>query len=445
MTEVAFVAVVGAGAARHAVSGLGVTGHGQHGVFDVVGLRVAPVSGTTGGAAGDEASVRRRRGLVDELRTASSAISTWDAGRALAVSHRVHGAVDEDAALGLCEPEPRLGLARVDGDPIAVVIDGAVARPGAGARALHVPGGEAEAGWLQALARSTQRARVHQIVDAIGALHGRFRLAVVTPDWLVAARDPWGFCELFVAANDGRYAVATHRDALASWPFEAVRELAPGEVWIVDDQGPASLRPFRPRSPTPCALRVAGGMAATARVGHGTVRDVRRQGGGMLWSQAPVASADAVVSLDADVAAAEGLAAAAGLPRLDPFVGGVCWPGDVRGRTLVAVASRWSDGAAERAVALLDAGALAVHVRWLVADEQPCPYGLAGHAGRGAWAFASGVGLALGAWLTSIGPTPACHACLGGPFPVELDAARAQLGLFGEAPRDAEGPVPGSR
>jgi hypothetical protein len=295
------------------------------------------------------------------------------------------------------------------------------------------------------LARSTQRARVHQIVDAIGALHGRFRLAVVTPDWLVAARDPWGFCELWVASHEGRYAVATHRDALASWPFDAVRELGPGEVWIVDAEGPTSLRPFRPRPLTPCALRVASGMAATARVGAGNVRDVRRAGGAALWREVPVSSADAVVSLDVEPAVADGLALASGLARLDPFVGEVCWPGDVAGRTLVAVAARWSDAAAARAVALLDAGAAAVHVRWLVADDKPCPYGLVGSSGRAVWSFASAAALSLGGWLEAIGPSPACHACLGGPFPVEIDAARAQLGLFGEAPREVSPRVPGSR
>jgi hypothetical protein len=444
MAEVAFVAIVGSGAAEHAVAGLP---ERATGAFDVVGFRAARPSAEVGAGrvvSAADAVVRRRRGLAADLRGALGAVAAWSVGRALAVAHPADGPLDEDAQLGLCEPEPRMGVARVDGEPVAVILDGTVARPAAGPRALHVPAGDAEAGWLQALARSTQRARVHQIVDAIGALHGRFRLAVVTPDWLVAARDPWGFCELFVAAYEGRYAIATDRDALSAWPFHAVRELDPGEVWIVDAEGPASLRPFRPVAPTPCALRVASGMAATARVGGGTVRDVRRAGGAAVWAEAP-AVADAVVALDADAAAAEGLARASGLPRVEPFVGEVCWPGDVQGKTLVAVAARWTDAAAERAVALLDAGAAAVHVRWLVADEAPCPYGLSHRAGRAAWGFASGVGLSLGAWLAAIGASPACHACLGGPFPVEIDAARAQLGLFGEAPGEAPARVPGSR
>src|SRR4028119_816917 len=76
---------------------------------------------------------------------------------------------------------------------------------------------------------------------------GAYSVAMVFRDKLVAFRDPHGFRPLCIGEIEGGYAVSSETCGLDIIGAGFLREIEPGEVVVVDDEGLKSYRAESPR------------------------------------------------------------------------------------------------------------------------------------------------------------------------------------------------------
>ncbi len=167
---------------------------------------------------------------------------------------------------------------------------------------------------LHLYARS-HRARLEDaIAGSLAKIMGAFSLLFLTREALVAARDPWGFRPLVLGRLDGAWLVASETCALDLIDAECVREIEPGEMLLIDRDGPRSFRPFPPEPLRHCVFEHVYFARPDSRVFGRNVLLSRQELGRHLAREAP-AEADVVVPVpDSGMGAALGYARESGLP-----------------------------------------------------------------------------------------------------------------------------------
>jgi len=159
---------------------------------------------------------------------------------------------------------------------------------------------------------------VGAIREALGRVAGAYSILFLTPRALVGARDPMGFRPLVIGKLKGRFVLASETTALDLIEAEYVREVAPGEMIIIDDAGMRSERLFPSQRPPDRLGRCVFEHIYFARpdsVLFGkSVYSVRHAFGRRLAEEYPV-PADLVVPVpDSGVPAAIGYAEKSGIP-----------------------------------------------------------------------------------------------------------------------------------
>jgi amidophosphoribosyltransferase len=101
---------------------------------------------------------------------------------------------------------------------------------------------------LHLYARSHRERLEDAIAASLSKVMGAFSLLFLTPDALVAARDPWGFRPLVLGRLGEATILCSETCALDLIDAEYVREVEPGELVVVDREGVRSFHPF-PREP----------------------------------------------------------------------------------------------------------------------------------------------------------------------------------------------------
>ncbi len=155
---------------------------------------------------------------------------------------------------------------------------------------------------------------VERLCDALRRVTGAYSLVALTADKLIAVRDPAGVRPLMLGMLDGNYVVASESCALDIIDADPIRDIAPGEMVIIDRQGLRSLRPFAPKPRHFCVFEYIYFSRPDSIVDEVSVYQARKAIGAELAREGPVASADVVVPVpDSGVPAAIGYAEAAGL------------------------------------------------------------------------------------------------------------------------------------
>ncbi len=167
---------------------------------------------------------------------------------------------------------------------------------------------------LHLYARSHRERLEDAIAASLSKVMGAFSLLFLTPDALVAARDPWGFRPLVLGRLDGATVVASETCALDLIDAEYVREIEPGEIVVVDGSGVRSFKPFPPEPTAHCVFEQVYFARPDSLVFGRTVLQSRLLLGRQLAREAP-AEADVVVPVpDSGMGAALGYAQESGLP-----------------------------------------------------------------------------------------------------------------------------------
>jgi amidophosphoribosyltransferase len=161
------------------------------------------------------------------------------------------------------------------------------------------------------------RSHRERLEDAIAAslykVMGAFSLVFLTPEALVAARDPWGFRPLVLGTLNGATVIASETCALDLIDAKYVRDVEPGEVVIVDEAGLRSFKPFPPEPTAHCVFEHVYFARPDSLVFGRGVLESRLQLGRQLAREAP-ADADVVCPVpDSGMGAALGYSQESGL------------------------------------------------------------------------------------------------------------------------------------
>ena len=150
---------------------------------------------------------------------------------------------------------------------------------------------------------------------------GAYCLTVLTREALFAVRDPWGLHPLCLGRlGEGGWVVASESCALGTIGAEFVREVEPGEILMLTEEGPRTVA----RMPAPHNAECLFEYIYFARPDsalHGTaLHAMRVQQGRELAREAPV-EADVVISVpDSATPAAIGFAQESGIPYSEGLI-----------------------------------------------------------------------------------------------------------------------------
>lgn len=156
-------------------------------------------------------------------------------------------------------------------------------------------------------------------IDALKAslneVHGGFAFVILRKDQLIAALDPNGFRPLCIGRlSDGGYVVASETYALDMVGAEFVRDVLPGELVIIDENGLRIEHFTTDTELAICSMEYIY-FARPDSIIHGvTVHNARKRMGKLLAKEQPV-DCDMVIGVpNSSLSAASGFAEEAGLP-----------------------------------------------------------------------------------------------------------------------------------
>ena len=310
--------------------------------------------------------------------------------------------------------------------------------------------------------RSDSRGLEVALMEVAPSWKGAFSLVLMDQGRIVGLRDPNGFRPLCLGAlSDGGWVLSSETAALDLVGAKFVREVAPGEMIVIDANGVKSHYPFREVKPGLCLFEFVYFARPDSHMYGRSIHGARHEMGRRLAAEHP-ANADVVVPVpESGIPAAQGFAAASGIPYTDGlvknrYVGrtfieptqmlrdqGIRLklnpiPDSLRGKRVVLVDDSIVRGSTTgKLVSMVrDAGAAEVHLRISSPPYRwPCFYGMdtsdrstliaahmtveeiRAHLGADTLGY-----LSLEALLEATGVADAgfCTACLSGEYPTDI-------------------------
>ena len=167
---------------------------------------------------------------------------------------------------------------------------------------------------LHLYARSRAGTVEDAIVESVSQVQGAFSFLLLTKDRLIAVRDPHGFRPLALGRLDDAFVVCSETCAMDLIGATYVRDVEPGEVLVISDQGMRSIKPFPPAPLAHCVFEHVYFARPDSYVFGKSVNEVRTNLGRILAREHRL-DADVVVPVpDSGVCAATGYADEAGIP-----------------------------------------------------------------------------------------------------------------------------------
>jgi amidophosphoribosyltransferase len=155
---------------------------------------------------------------------------------------------------------------------------------------------------------------VDRLVDALKQIEGAYSLVCLTRKKLIGVRDPLGVRPLVLGKVDGAHVLASETCALDIIGAEFVRDVKPGEVVVISDEGIESYMPFPQQRQRFCIFEYVYFARPDSMIDGLGVYEVRKSIGSELAREAPV-DADMVVPVpDSGVPASIGYAEASKIP-----------------------------------------------------------------------------------------------------------------------------------
>ncbi|MBI4611595.1 MAG: amidophosphoribosyltransferase [Candidatus Rokubacteria bacterium] len=167
---------------------------------------------------------------------------------------------------------------------------------------------------LHLLARSEGATLEEQLPKALGRVSGAYSFLLLTPDSVIAVRDPYGFRPLSLGRLGETWIVASETCAFDLLEAEFVRDVEPGEILLITREGLRSLKPFPPRERLQCVFEYVYFARPDSYLWGRNVHAVRKAMGRQLAREHPV-EADIVIPVpDSGAGAALGFAEESGIP-----------------------------------------------------------------------------------------------------------------------------------
>lgn len=153
------------------------------------------------------------------------------------------------------------------------------------------------------------------VEQAMYKIKGAYSLVIMSPKKLIAARDPMGFRPLCLGKlGDDGYVVASESCAFDSIGAKFIRDLKPGELIVIDEDGVRSIETHCGNKGTMCVFEFVYFARPDSIIEGASVHKARLRAGMHLWQEHPV-EADVVVGVpDSGLDAALGFSQASGIP-----------------------------------------------------------------------------------------------------------------------------------
>lgn len=314
------------------------------------------------------------------------------------------------------------------------------------------------------MARSIQKNIPERLKDALRRVEGAFSVVAMTRTKLIGVRDPHGVRPLMLGRIGDGWVLASETCALDIVGADFLREVEPGEMVVITNDGIESYFPFHKTDPKFCIFEHVYFSRPDSVIGGQSVYETRRRIGVELAKEAPV-EADYVCPVpDSGTPAAIGFSQESGIPYAmgivrNQYVGRTfIEPSEhirnmgvrlklnvnralIRNKRVILVDDSVVRGTTSRKIKemILDAGAKEVHFRIASPPTQwPCFYGvdtperdkllasnmteeeMRDHLGVDSLRFVSLDGLyrAVGTKNRNAKCPQYCDACFSGDYPV---------------------------
>jgi amidophosphoribosyltransferase len=164
------------------------------------------------------------------------------------------------------------------------------------------------------IARSRERTLPDRVADALSQVRGAYSLVFLSEDVLIAVRDPMGFRPLVLGKIGGTWVVSSETCAFELIGAEFVRDIEPGEMVLIDKDGPHTIRPQAAQPARRCVFEWVYFARPDSTIDGRSVYRARERMGRRLAIEHGV-EADVVIPVpDSGVAAAIGYARQSGIP-----------------------------------------------------------------------------------------------------------------------------------
>lgn len=154
-----------------------------------------------------------------------------------------------------------------------------------------------------------------RVAHAITQVSGSFSLLILREKEIIAVRDPYGVRPLSLGIKDGAYVVASETCAFDLIGATYIRDIEPGEVLIINNQGLESLKIFTSHRKAFCVFEFIYFSRPDSNIfGGQNVNEMRKEFGRQLARESST-EADLVIPVpDSGVPAAIGFSEASGIP-----------------------------------------------------------------------------------------------------------------------------------
>lgn len=151
---------------------------------------------------------------------------------------------------------------------------------------------------IHLIAKSKCKKLEDKIIDAVSQIKGAFSLAIMSENQLFIVRDPNGFRPLSYAKKDSTHIFASETCAFDLLDAEFIREIAPGEMLIVDSDGVREREIPVPKNPSFCIFELVYFSRPDSKINGEFVDKVRRKFGKKLAEETMgKINADRVISV----------------------------------------------------------------------------------------------------------------------------------------------------
>lgn len=317
---------------------------------------------------------------------------------------------------------------------------------------------------VKLIAKSYKKGLERALTDTIQMIKGSFALAVMTETSLIGARDPNGIRPLCLGQTENGWILASESCAIDAVNGTFVRDIRPGEIVIISDDGVQSFAFGERTSKRTCVFEYVYFARPDSVLDGISVTQARMNMGVQLAKESAV-PADVVIGVpDSGLSAALGYSTASGVPYAmgivkNKYIGRTfiaptqqarenmvfvklnAVPCDVRGKRVIVIDDSIVRGTTSRRLVqiLRRAGATEVHFRISSPPVKfPCYFGIntptrgelisANHdvaeicaeIGADSLAFLSGAGLLAACRQCNPAADGFCQGCFTGEYPISV-------------------------
>ena len=175
--------------------------------------------------------------------------------------------------------------------------------------------------FVNLIARSRKETIEEKIIESLQKVKGAYCLTIMTEEKLIGARDPHGFRPLCIGKlDDGTWILSSETCGLDVNGAEFVRDVAPGEMVVIDDSGLKSYKFRQGEKLASCIFEYIYFARPDSVIDGQSVHAARFEMGRILARESKF-EGDIVISVpDSGTTAATGYAYEAGLPFVEGLI-----------------------------------------------------------------------------------------------------------------------------